>query len=759
MNILSLLPILAATLVSCHEPYPSGDTINIIPKPVSVQLNKGTFMLSDSVKIYYSHDTLVDYATAVAKKLKMQVGGFAMEPPTCCIYLKPLLSEKKEAYNMNVTPQNIIIEATDVSGAYYAAVTLSQLPKPIQSMKISDYPRFEWRGMHLDCSRHFFNAEEVKRYIDLLAMHKLNRFHWHLTDDQGWRFESKKYPLLTEISAWRADRSGEEWNGRAPRQKGEPTTYGGFYSTEEIREIVSYAKERCVMVIPEIEVPGHSSEVFAAYPQLSCTGKKQEVTIGGYYPEEMTRNYCAGNDTVFTFLEGIFDEVLELFPDAEYIHIGGDEVSKNFWKKCPKCAQRMKNENLKDYDELQSYFIKRIASYIHSKGREVIGWDEILKGGMAPTVSVMSWRGVSGGVQAAKSGHKVVMTPSSHLYFDFYQNNPLVEPKSIGGLITTHKVYNYEPVPSKLTAEEATYIMGVQGNLWVEYIPTYEAVEYMVLPRMSALAEVAWSQKESRNWDNFSERLATQQLRYKELGLNAHAGADFVEFNTHYDKNKEAFIVKMSSQLFGTDLLYTTDGSKPTLTSTKYVQPIDVTSIVKIRAIVTQNGKIISKMPTDYFAGMHKGVGKKIKYNCKVSPSYAGKGNSTLIDGLTGYIDNSDENMQGICAMNFDVEVDLFAEEEISKVSLSCLQSVGKWIYFPTELIVYRSEDGEKWEEVAKEIIDNSKAAYQEKKVITLTEKFTSRYLRVVAVNGVTPKGLPGSGKINWLFIDELFIE
>lgn len=758
MNLNYLFPIVSAIFVSCKEPLQS-DTLNIIPKPVEVHLNKGVFALNDSVKIYYSHDTLANDAAAVAKKLNIEVGGFAENPPTFCIFLKPLSSEKREAYNLTVTPQGIVIEATDRSGAYYAALTISQLPKPIQAMELTDYPRFEWRGMHLDCSRHFFSAEEVKRYIDLLAMHKLNRFHWHLTDDQGWRLESKKYPLLTEISAWRADRSGEEWNGRAPRREGEPTTYGGFYSSEEIKEIVRYAQERCVMIIPEIEVPGHSSEVFAAYPELSCTGKRQEVTIGGYYPETMTRNYCAGKDSVFTFLEGVFDEVLELFPNAEYIHIGGDEVNKSFWKKCPHCAQRMKEENLKDYDELQSYFIRRIAEYINSKGREVIGWDEILKGGLHSSTSVMSWRGVSGGIQAAKSGHKVVMTPSSHLYFDFYQNNPLVEPKSIGGLITTRKVYDYEPVPSKLTSEEATYIMGVQANLWAEYISTYEAVESMVLPRMSALAEVAWSPKEGRHWDDFSKRLATQQQRYKELGLNAHTGADFVEFDAEYNKMEKAFTVKMCSQRYGTDIFYTTDGSQPTLQSAKYVNPIEITSVANIVALLAKDGKIISKMPTEYLVGVHKGVGKKIKYNCKVSPSYAGKGTTTLIDGLTGYIDNSDPHMQGICAMNFDVEIDLLVKEEINKISLSCLQSVGKWIYLPTELILYTSEDGVKWQEVAKESVDSSKTGYQDKKTISLTKKITTRFLRVVAVNGVTPEGLPGAGKINWLFLDELFIQ
>lgn len=749
----------------CTSPE-RAQKIAIIPQPVEMRFNDGEFVLSRNTKLFYTDTTLSQEATVIAKLLNVKMGGFTTDEENKAITLKVWKGGKSEGYKIRVTPSAIEIEATDYNGAYYAALTLSQMVPltpaeryAIPAIEIEDYPRFEWRGMHLDCSRHFFNASDVKKYIDYLSMHKLNRFHWHLTDDQGWRMESKKYPLLTEISAWRVDRSADDWANREPQKEGEKTTYGGFFTQDEIREVVRYAAERGVTIIPEVDVPGHSSAIFASYPNLSCLGVKQNVTPGGYYPPDMATCFCAGNDDVFVFLEGIFDEVLELFPNAAYIHIGGDEVVKRFWRNCPKCKKRMADEKLKDLDELQSYFVKRITAYIRSKGRDVIGWDEILEGGLPQSAAVMNWRAVGYGIQAVQMGHKVVMTPNSHLYFDYYQNNPDVEPKSIGNFITMKKVYGFEPVPEGLTDEQQKLILGVQANLWAEFIPDFKHVEYMVLPRMCALAEVAWSPKTSRNWDDFSSRVAVQQKRFEAMGANAHKGADFIDFVTTYDSTRHVFSVTMGTEIYGSDIFYTTDGTEPTLNSPKYLQPLELTHSVNLRAILAKENVVLSKKPTERTIGMHKGVGKKIKYISQVSPSYKGSGERTLLDGFTGYTSHSDGLMQGFSSCNFDVEIDMGKTEEITELNLSCFQSIGTWIYLPTEVIFYKSENGKEWEKT--DVIQNplDKETDQIRKVFTSNKKFSARYVKIVAVNGVTPQGLPGAGGINWIFVDEIIIK
>lgn len=772
--------------MSCSKPK-KAERISIIPQPVEMTIGEGDFCFSKNTKIVVpmEDNTFVNPVKFLRKRFgnKVIFAGsvrFIMNifgnekidtiPISNSIVFEPLVGGKAEAYNLSVTKKRIVIQASDPSGAFYAVQTLLQLLPAevfgdvregsylIPAVEIKDYPRFGWRGMHLDCSRHFFNAKEVKRYIDFLAMHKMNRFHWHLTDDQGWRMESKKYPLLTEKSAWRVDRSSDDWTARKPLQPGEEANYGGFFSQEEIRDIVAYAKERAVSIVPEIEIPGHSSAVFAAYPQLSCLGKEQSVTPGGYYPADMATCYCAGNEDVFTFLEGILDEVIDLFPDAPYLHIGGDEVDKFFWKNCPKCKKRMKNEKLKNVDELQSYFIKRISDYVSSKGKQIIGWDEILEGGLAPDATVMSWRGVAGGIAAARMGHDVVMVPNSHLYLDYYQNNPEVEPKSIGGFITVKKVYSFDPIPESFTTEEAKHILGVQGNLWCEFVPTFSHVEYMTLPRMSAVSEIGWSQKENKNYDDFIHRLIVQQLRFKAMGANSHKGADFIDFTTNFDSTKNVFMVKMDTEFPEGEIYYTLDGSEPTIHSMKYLESIQITTTTKIIAIVVKNGEVVSKKSTERVIGMHKGVGKKIKYNRAASESYPGMGDRTLLDGFTGYSSHSDGFMQGFVAGDFDVEIDLGAIEQLNSISLSCFQAVGTWIYLPTEVLFYQSNDGKVWEEIGKEEYKPEKLEQQVRKMFTVEKAVSSRYIRIIGANGITPEGLPGAGLKNWIFVDEIFI-
>jgi hexosaminidase len=370
--------------------------------------------------------------------------------------------------------------------------------------------------MMLDVSRHFFPKSFVKECIDIAAMHKLNTFHWHLTDDQGWRIQILKYPKLTSVGAWRVDREQFTWNERKPAQPGEVATYGGFYTQDDIREVVAYAKSRFVTVVPEIEMPGHATAALAGYPELSCTGGPFTVRTGGYWP--ITDIFCAGNDSTFEFLQNVLTEVMELFP-GEIIHIGGDEANKAEWKKCPKCQARIKNEGLKNEEELQSYFIHRIEKFLNVKGKRLIGWDEILEGGLAPNATVMSWRGIEGGIAAARENHDVVMTPTDYCYFDYYQAQS-GEPEAIGGFVPMEKVYSFEPVPEVLTPDEAKHILGVQANLWTEYIGDPRHAQYMYLPRLGALAEIAWSQPEQKNYEGFFVRMSKQYPRYEAAGLN-----------------------------------------------------------------------------------------------------------------------------------------------------------------------------------------------------------------------------------------------
>jgi hexosaminidase len=364
-------------------------------------------------------------------------------------------------------------------------------------------------------------VEFIKRYIDIIAMHKMNIFHWHLTDDNGWRIEIKKYPGLTETSAWRVDREDQPWRERTPPEPGEKATYGGYYTQEEIKDVVRYAAERHVTVIPEVEMPGHTSEVFASYPDLSCRGEKLYVQPGSYWPN--IDIFCAGKEETFEFLEDVLSEVAQLFP-SEYIHIGGDEANKTRWKECPLCQERIEMEGLRSEEELQSYFIKRIERYLQSIGKKLIGWDEILEGGLAPEATVMSWRGFEGGIDAVGMGHDVIMCPTSHCYFDYYQDDPETQPVAIGGFTPLEKVYEFYPIPAGLSSDKAKHILGGQGNVWTEFIPVPEHAEYMALPRMTALAEVLWSPRGRIDWDDFKRRLNTQFERFDMMGVNYYEG-------------------------------------------------------------------------------------------------------------------------------------------------------------------------------------------------------------------------------------------
>ena len=478
--------------------------ISIIPQPVQLVQSKGSLDLKKRGAIELSGSdvslasVLEDFLTA--KKVPSVSKGF---PIKLAIVQNDLLGN--EGYTLSVSAKGVSIEAAKEAGLFYGIQSFMQLTPltgtQIPFVQITDYPRFSYRGLHLDVCRHIFPLSFIKKYIDLMAKHKFNRFHWHLTDDQGWRIEIKKYPKLQEIAAYRKETLIGHARNRPERFDGE--RYGGYYTQEQIKEVVQYAAERFVTVIPEIEMPGHAQAALSAYAEVGCTGGPYEAaTKWGVFDDV----FCAGKEETFKFLEGVIDEVITLFP-GEYIHIGGDECPKTSWKKCPHCQDRIKKEGLKDEHELQSYFIQRIEKYANSKGKKIIGWDEILEGGLAPNATVMSWRGEQGGIAAAKQNHDVLMTPGGWCYFDHYQDTSKTEPLAFGGFTSLKKVYSYEPFPAQLTDAEKKHILGAQANLWAEYITTPEHAEYMAYPRACALAEVVWSPKESRNYENFIKRM------------------------------------------------------------------------------------------------------------------------------------------------------------------------------------------------------------------------------------------------------------
>ncbi|WP_353150427.1 beta-N-acetylhexosaminidase [Flavobacterium sp.] len=495
----------------------------IIPKPQNTLVGKGSFYINTKTYIQANENSFeanyLKEAIQIQTGLHLKITSKNNPKNIHLVLLEPKIATfNKEQYEIVVSDSKIIISAFTNQGLFYGIHTLLQMVPfenkneiAIPCIKISDAPKYAWRGMHLDVCRHYFPISFIKKYIDYLVHYKMNTFHWHLTEDQGWRIEIKKYPKLTEVGAWR----NGSMVGRYDDKKFDDIKYGGFYTQEEIKEVVAYALQRHVTIIPEIEMPGHSLAALAAYPELSCTGGPFEVGKKWGVFDDV---YCPKEET-FTFLENVLSEVLALFP-SEYIHIGGDECPKTRWKSCSHCQKLIKEKGLKDEHELQSYFIQRIEKFVNSKGRKIIGWDEILEGGLAPNAAVMSWRGTEGGIAAAKQKHYVVMSPGSHCYFDHYQGKPENEPLAIGGFTSLEKVYNFNPMPKELDLEEQKYILGAQANVWTEYILTPEQVEYMIMPRMSALAEVLWGTANPENYLDFKTRIQAQENWLKSNNIN-----------------------------------------------------------------------------------------------------------------------------------------------------------------------------------------------------------------------------------------------
>ncbi|HET7897135.1 MAG TPA: family 20 glycosylhydrolase, partial [Flavisolibacter sp.] len=585
---------------------------------------------------------------------------------------------------------------------------------------------------------------------------KMNTFHWHLTDDQGWRIEIKKYPKLTDVGAWRVDQTDKVWGSRPQAQPGEEPTYGGYYTQQQIKDIIRYAADRNITIVPEIEMPGHSAAAVASYPFLSCTQQQQRPMTGGNY-KNIASNYCAGNDSVFTFLQDVLTEVIRLFP-SPYIHIGGDEVDKSPWKACPKCQARIRAEGLKNEEELQSYFIKRMEKFVISKHRKMIGWDEILEGGLAPEATVMSWRGEAGGIAAAKMNHDVVMTPGNPVYFDHYQGDPASEPQAIGGFNTLKRVYSYEPIPGELTPEQAKFVLGAQANLWTEYITTPSHVLYMILPRMLALSEVVWSPKENRNWESFNERLQAHYNAFAQKGLSYSKGNFKVDIKPTAANGQ--LVVALSTEAYKGEVYYTTDGSQPTVQSQKYTQPIRIDSSQVLKAVAVVNGKVMSTVPAQQAFVMHKAVGKNVHYTHPVSRYYMADGPNSLTDGVRG-TEAVGKYWHGFSANDMIATIDLGSATPVQSLTLGCLQRSNNWIMMPQQVTFEVSADGTHFTEAG--TVNNTVSRDEKTAVMKdFTVHFSTKEVRFVRVTAKVldqlPKGHAGEGKPAWIFADELVV-
>jgi hexosaminidase len=752
--------------------------VQIIPKPKSVtQSNNVFFNISKKTGIIVSKDE--PEIQKIADLLSERV---TIDQVKCLKIAAPQQTKKfentivlnrindkslgTEGYRIKTTAQSMVLEANQPIGFFYALQTVFQLlPSNIYAQKgqnqaswripavqIEDMPRYAYRGMHLDVSRHFFPLTFVKKYIDLLAVHKMNTFHWHLTDDQGWRIEIKKYPKLTEIGSKRKETLLGSYADRPEKYDGKE--YAGFYTQAEIREIVAYAKARYITVIPEIEMPGHALAALSAYPELSCDASKtyQAATKWGVFEDV----FCPTEQT-FAFLQDVLTEVIDLFP-SKYIHIGGDECPKAAWKKSAFCQDLMKKEGLKDEHELQSYFVKRIEKYINSKGRKLLGWDEILEGGLAPDATVMSWRGTEGGIAAAKEGHDVVMTPGTHCYFDHYQADPTSEPLAIGGFTTLEKVYGFEPTPAELTPEQAKHILGAQANVWTEYMQTTDYVEYMAYPRACALAEVLWSSKENKSYDDFLGRLQTHFQRLKALNVNyAERIYDVTaQLTGGYKQTK----VVLNQTVKSGEIRYSTNGTAPNMNATLYTQPFDIQKLTEIKAACFEGGKMISKVVSKTF-NVHEATG--LPYKCVVPPTNTYESGSTgLTNGLTGDVKNFAQ-WTGFNGNDMEVILDFDTARAFKSVGVSFLNKSLAWIFLPDYVILSVSEDGKTWKDVdRKDFNDKNMEKIEIRRADLAFPNVTSpkRFLKVFAKNiGKCPVGHAGAGQAAWLFADELIVE
>lgn len=761
--------LLGLAIVGCSSGEVQEANYEVIPLPKQITKNQGgAFVLNKSTQIVYpeGNEKMQKNAEFLADYIQEMLGfkpSLSTSEAKNAIILGLQAMDNTEAYELTVNSDQVKISGSTEAGVFYGIQTLRKsLPitqgvdATLPAVTIKDQPRFSYRGMMLDVSRHFFPIEFVKKYIDILALHNLNTFHWHLTEDQGWRIEIKKYPLLTEIGSKRSEtvigRNSGEYDG---------IPYGGFYTQEEAKEIVRYAAERFITVIPEIDMPGHMQAALASYPELGCTGGPYEVwKIWGVSEDVL----CAGQDQTLEFLKDVMAEIIEIFPST-YIHIGGDECPKARWKECAKCQAKIKELGLKAdashsaEDRLQSYIITNVEKFLNENGRQIIGWDEILEGGLAPNATVMSWRSMAGGTQAAKMGHDVVMTPTSHVYFDYYQTlDTDNEPLGIGGYVPLETVYSLEPVPSSLTPEEEKHIIGAQANLWTEYIPTFEHVEYMVLPRMAALAEVQWVAKEQKDYSQFLKRLSRLVKIYDLEGYNY--AKHIFDINVVYEPNFETNVLEVElSTIDNAPIYYTLDGTEPTKASNQYTSKLQITEDANLKAVVirsTGNSKTLSED-----IKISKSSMKPITMIQPVNKQYEFGGAKTLVDGLKGGTNYRTGRWIAFYKNDLEAVIDLQSEMEISSVDIATCVAKGDWVFDARSFEVLVSNDGEQFTSVVKEeypvMKETDRDGIYEHHLSF--EPVKAKYVKIIGVPEHTqPEWHGGKGSPSFMFVDEISV-
>lgn len=746
---------------------------NIIPRPQQVNVsNDAPFTLSAKTVISLGTNSqdMKRNANMLASYIEQATGirpavGKSKNGTAIVLTIDKTIANA-EGYKLDADAKQIRIAGASAAGVFYGIQTLRKsLPLvngkaskvSIPAVHIADAPRFAYRGTHLDVSRHFVTADSVRQFIDMLALHNINRFHWHLTDDQGWRIEIKKYPLLTQIGSKRAQTVIGHNSGK---YDGKP--YSGFYTQKQIRDIVKYAADRYITIVPEIDLPGHMQAALAAYPDMGCTGGPYEVWQKWGVSDNVL---CAGNNKTLTFIDNVLKEITKLFP-SKYIHVGGDECPKTQWQKCPKCQARIKALNLEAKDghsaeeRLQSYIITHASNYLKSLGRNTIGWDEILEGGLAEGATVMSWRGESGGIAAAKQHHDVVMTPNSYLYFDYYQSlDKANEPLAIGGYLPLETVYSYEPMPKELTADEARHIIGVQANIWTEYMPTFKQMQYMALPRLAALSEVQWSQPALKDYTSFTNRLIEFTHLYDRLGYNYAKHLYNVTIHVDSDKKWREILIHMTTA-GNAEIRYTLDGTEPTANSTLYTGAIVLQKSAKIRAAAFRDGKRSSVTSQDI--SFNKATACPVELLQPTHKNYTYKGGATLTDGLLGDKGFGTGRWLGFSGNDLEAIIDLKQNTDVSSVSLNTCVDKGSWIFDARNIEVSVSADGKSFTKVA----SKSLPALEEQtpdNIYTYELTFpqtTTRYVKLTATSEHNiPKWHGGKGKPAFLFVDEISIK
>lgn len=768
------LGLLVAALAGCRArlqipvPHPAEREIAIVPQPLQVEVHGGLWPIDPGVLLITDTAEAGEAEQRQAARLLSDFGGqlvslgWTGSPVPGTLSGEPVLSRPAvvfairpaersvlgdEGYRLRITPFAASLEAARPAGLFYGVQTLRQLlmanstapagpPLSLPCLQIVDKPRFPWRGFMLDCCRHFFSKEFIKKCLDEMALFKLNRFHWHLTDDQAWRIEIKEYP---ELAA--------KWGAAG----------GGYFSHDDIREIVAYAAERFITVIPEIEMPGHATAALAVFPHLSCTGGPfARMPQWGVFADV----FCAGNEETFAFLATVLDEVAGLFP-GPWVHVGGDECPKSRWRACPKCQARIAAEGLKGEAELQGWFILRMEAHLRARGKRLIGWDEILEGGLAPQAAVMSWRGMEGGIAAARQGHDVVMAPTTSNYLDYYQGDPRFEPPAIGGFVPLEKIHDFEPVPAELTAEEARHVLGGQANLWTEYIATPEHASYMMWPRLGALAEAVWSHRAAKDWNSFLARLGALRPGLRAAGMTLADTAWRPVIKATALPRKKAWRIEMSGGFPAATIRFTRNGSDPGPRSQRYMRPFIQREGGAVRAALFAGGRRLGR-PAGFSLIRHPATFATVRLNTTGGLRPETGGERLLVDGIHGTLLHRDGCWLGVEGGDLQAIIDLGGVRPISRVAARFLVHPAAWIFPPLEIEAALSADGREW-------MSADSLSWPVEADFTLLAareadlRFASRPCRFVRLTvratGDCPSGHAGAGKSAWLFIDEIAVE